>query len=133
MAAMKPVAWMVGMCVASWWALTALAVGVAGPEVPAGMAGPLVAAVTTWVVVERAFRTSPARVTGLMMTAFVAKMVFFGVYVVVALAVLRLRSMPFIISFTCYFVALHLTEAELFRRLFRPGAPAVPSEQMPRS
>jgi hypothetical protein len=70
------------------------------------------------------------------MTAFFAKMVFFGVYVVVALAVLRLQARPFIISFTCYFVALHLTEALLFRRLFGAGAPAVRNsspESMPRS
>ena len=45
-------------------------------------------------------------------------MVFFGVYVTVMLKVLALRPLPFVVSFTAYFIALHVIEALCLRRLF---------------
>jgi hypothetical protein len=53
-----------------------------------------------------------------MVAAFGVKMVFFGGYVAVMLRVLRLRPVPFTVSFSSYFIALHLVEALLLRRLF---------------
>jgi len=47
--------------------------------------------------------------------------VFFGAYVGVALGVLSLRSMPFVVSFTSYFIALYVAEALCLRRLFASG------------
>jgi len=35
--------------------------------------------------------------------------------------VVGLRPMPFVVSFTAYFIALYLTEALLMRRLFAGG------------
>ena len=47
-----------------------------------------------------------------MMAAFAAKMVFFGAYVAVMLqGRLRVRPVPFVASFTAYFIALYLVEA----------------------
>jgi hypothetical protein len=48
-------------------------------------------------------------------------MVFFGAYVAVMLAVLRLRPIPFVLSFTGYFIGLYLMEALYLRRLFTSG------------
>ena len=53
-----------------------------------------------------------------MVTAFACKLVFFGAYVTVALKVLSLRPVPFMLSFTGYFIALYLMEALYLRRLF---------------
>ena len=53
-----------------------------------------------------------------MLTAFVLKMAFFGGYVAVMLSVLRFRPVPFVASFTSYFIALYLMEALYMRRLF---------------
>jgi hypothetical protein len=114
---MKPVWWMVGASVASWIAVAAA--GVTGPtEVLFGMLAPLAAAVVTWVLMARTYRTRPERLTPLMIKAFGVKMVFFGAYVTVMLTVLALRPMPFAISFTVYFIALHLVEAMFLQRLF---------------
>lgn len=115
---MKPVWWMVGGSVASWAALAAVP-GMRGQrEVLFGMLAPLVAAVSTWVLVARTYRFRPERLTALMIKGFAAKMVFFGAYVTVMLTVMSLSPMPFVISFTVYFIALHLIEAMFMQRLF---------------
>lgn len=115
---MKSVIWMVLVCAASWLALVTFVVPGDGPEILAGMLGPLAAAGGSWIAVVRAHREDPARVPRLMLTAFFAKMLFFAIYVVVAIGVLRLQPRQFAMSFTGYFVTLHLTEALLLRRLF---------------
>ena len=46
-----------------------------------------------------------------MIAAFAVKMVFFGAYVAVMLRGSALRPMPFVVSFTGYFIALALVEA----------------------
>jgi hypothetical protein len=84
----------------------------------AGMIGPLAVAVGSWLLMERIFSRNPDRLTTWMVAAFGGKMVFFGAYVGVALGVLSLRSMPFVVSFASYFIALHMTEALCLRRLF---------------
>jgi hypothetical protein len=124
---MKSVVWMAAVCGASWLTLAAFGTAADGPELLLGMAGPLVAASATWAMVERTYRANPARVPRLMLAAFFTKMVFFGAYVIIALRVLRLQPTPFIVSFTCYFVALHLAEALLLRRLFATSVPPVRS------
>jgi len=56
-----------------------------------------------------------------MIGGFVAKMLFFGAYVAVMLEVVGVRPVPFVVSFTAYFIALYLAEALLMRRLFAGG------------
>jgi hypothetical protein len=119
---MKPALWMVVASIGSWLAATRLLGLDAEREIALGMAGPLVAAVATWVMVERTYTSSqPERLTPLMMQAFAVKMVFFGVYVVVMLKMMSLRQLPFVVSFTSYFIGLHVTEALCMQRLFARG------------
>ena len=119
---MKTVAWMGGTsllaCVAAvGWFGTRM-----GAEIVLGMLAPLAVAIGTWVLIERTYRRAPERVTGLMAAGFGAKMVFFGVYVTVMLKGLALRPVPFVVSFTGYFLALHVMEAFALRRLFADGS-----------
>jgi hypothetical protein len=100
------------------WLVAALLGSAASLEMFWGMIGPLAAASVTWLVAARAYRTHPERVTRLMIAAFGAKMLFFGAYVTLALTALPLRPVPFVVSFTCYFIAMHVTEAVCLRRLF---------------
>jgi hypothetical protein len=92
-----------------------------GRDVVLGMLAPLVAAGTSWVLTERTYTRSPERLTGLMISGFAAKVVFFGGYVAVMLKVVGLHPVPFVASFTGYFIALYLVEALLMRRLFAGG------------
>jgi hypothetical protein len=121
---MKPLWWMVGASIGSWVVL-ALIPGLAHDrEVLFGMLGPLVGAVSTWVLVARTYTSRPLLLTPRMVAAFAAKLVFFGVYVTIMLTVLSLRPLPFVISFTAYFIALHLFEAFCLQRLFAGSIPA---------
>jgi hypothetical protein len=106
---------------------TALAaIGVAGralaPEILLGMLGPLGAVTVSWALVARAHAKNPAGVTLLLVAMFIAKMLFFGAWVVGLVAVAGLAPKPFIVSFTGYFVVLYAVEAVLLQRLSRdPG------------
>src|SRR5215217_6389287 len=89
-----------------------------GADVLLGMLAPLAATAGSWVLVERTYRRDPQQLTAVMIGGFGAKMVFFGAYVAVMFTVVGVRTVPFIASFTGYFIALYLTEALLMRRLF---------------
>jgi F0F1-type ATP synthase assembly protein I len=106
-------------------AAAAIAIGIAGrgtgAEVLLGMLAPLLATAVSWVLIERTFKRDPQQLTGLMIGAFGAKMLFFGAYVAVMFTVIGVQPVPFIASFTGYFIALYLTEALLMRRLFAGG------------
>jgi len=121
---MRPVAWMVVASVASWLA-TMVVVGTAiGVDVLLGMIGPLAIVTTTSALMERTYRENPDRLTALMISAFAGKMVFFGAYVAAMLRLPFLRPIPFVASFTSYFIALYLMEALCLRRLFVNSTPA---------
>ena len=115
---MRETAWITAASVTSALAAAAIVGGSGALAVLAGMAGPLVAVTASWVLAERTFRRNPEALTGLMVAAFAGKMVFFGAYVVIALSVAGLQPMPFVASFTSYFIALYLVEALCMRRLY---------------
>jgi hypothetical protein len=112
---MKFVAGLTVACFAAWLAATWL--GAPGREVLLGMLGPLAATAATWILAKRMCRRKPEQLTAVMIGAFGAKLVFFGAYVVVMLKALALDPIPFIVSFTIYYIALHLTGAVGIRRL----------------
>jgi hypothetical protein len=117
---MKGLVWMVAVSLGSWLAVTGISSGV-NPEALFGMLGPLVAACASWIAVERIHAVAPERVMSVMLTAFMAKMMFFGIYVAGMLRGLELRRTPFVVSFTVYFVALYAMEALFLKRLFERG------------
>ena len=115
---MKPIAAM-GYASAVSWSIAAIMVDRrTGIEILLGMLGPLVATTATWVLVERIYKQRAEVLTTVMATAFVAKIVFFGAYIAVIILLFRFRPIPFVLSFTSYFIALYLMEALYLRRLF---------------
>lgn len=86
-----------------------------------GVLGPLVAVAATWMLVSRTFRRDPSRVTGVMLGAFFAKVIFFGAYVIVMIKVLSVEPTPFVVTFAASFITLYALEAFMFARLFRRG------------
>ena len=119
----KPVPWMIGVSVATCLlALVATRFSVV-PELVLGMVGPLSSAVLTWQVLERTYSSSPERLTSVMITAFGVKVLLFALYVVGALWGLGLRPKPFMLSFTGYYVGLHVVEALFLRRLLAGDGP----------
>ena len=122
---MKPAWWMVGSAVLSWLVVAAIPEVDSDREVLLGMLAPLAGAVGTWVLVARTYASAPERLMSRMVAAFGGKLVFFGAYVTVMLKVVSLRPLPFVISFTTYFIALHMFEALCLQRLFRRETPAL--------
>jgi hypothetical protein len=118
---MKPVFWMIGVSVGGWLAATVFVGRENALAVLLGLAGPLVATSTSWVLSDRTFRLNPTRLTAVMIQAFMAKIVFFGAYVAIMLRWLGLPLVPFMVSFTVAFIALHFAQALLLRRLFAAG------------
>ncbi len=123
---MTPVAWMLGTSLGAWLVVTLVAEEPVNPEAFAGMIGPLVTAVATWVGVARVHAVAPERLTAVMVAGFGAKMVFFGAYVIVALRGFGLKPIPFVVSFAGFFIALHVIEALFLRRLFVEGPRSEP-------
>lgn len=118
----NPVVWMVAGSTASAWLVTRMWPAVSGPAVFLGMLGPLVAVGSSWIAIERTYRDNPARLTGVMVKAFAAKMLLFGAYVAAMLVVVRVDPVPFVLSFTAYFLVLYAVQATLLQRLFTKHA-----------
>jgi hypothetical protein len=112
---------MIASCLATALVASVLVGRVAAPAVLLGMLGPLVAVTVSWALVARAHARNPASVTSLMVAMFLAKMVFFGAWVVVMIRGVGLAPVPFIVSFTAYFLGLYVVEAVLLQRLSRVG------------
>ena len=115
---------MIVLSMASWLALIFATGRSFIPELTAGMAGPLVVGLVSWSLVARTHRAHPERVTKLLVSAFMAKALFFGVYVVLMVRGLSMRPVPFALSLGGYFVALYLIQALSMRRLFMSGGQA---------
>jgi hypothetical protein len=122
---------MVGGSIASWLAVAAVPGVDTDREVLFGMLAPLAGAAATWLVVARTWPSRPVLLTQRMMAAFAAKVVFFGVYVTVMLAVLALRPVPFVISFTAYFIGLLFFEAVCLQRFLAGNMPGLLHETGP--
>lgn len=93
-----------------------------------GMAGPLASAVVSWIAMQRQYIRRPEEMTALMIKAFAAKMIFFAGYITVLVSLGWVQPIPFVISFVCYFLALHGVEAFGLRRLQTTGRTGSPAE-----
>lgn len=118
---MKLVWWMLAGSIISAIAITMLPGVSAKLEIWLGMLGPLISAVASWIVMERQHHQRPQGMTRLLIKAFAAKMIFFGVYIAVFLGIRLVRPIPFVISFAGYYVALHIVEAIGLRHLQTAG------------
>ena len=115
---MKALTWMIAAGVLSWACLAAAAGERANPEVLYGMLGPLAVAIVSWIAVERTYAVNPEGVLGVLLTGMVVKLIFFAMYTFLMLRLVGLRPIPFVASFTGYFIALHNIEALFMKRLF---------------
>ena len=97
-------------------------------ELWAGMLGPLVPAVVSWLAMLRQYRKRPEGLTALMIKAFVAKMLFFAGYITALVSLGSAEPVPLVASFGFYFIALHITEAIGLRRLQMAAGSKPPSD-----
>jgi hypothetical protein len=115
---MRLVAWMIALSVTSWAAIALFVERASAVAALWGMLGPLAIACGSWLLAERTYRRDPSQLTSLMIAAFMGKMLVFAVYVAVMVKGLSVRFVPFMASFSAYFIGLYLIEALSLRRLF---------------
>ena len=118
---MTPLWWMIAGSIGVWFIVTVATPVPVNPELFWGMFGPLVSAVATWIVVERAQRLWPERVIGTLVMLFAGKVVFFGAYMTTMLRVVGLRPALFAAAFATYLIGLYAMEALFLKRLFIDG------------
>jgi hypothetical protein len=109
---------MVGIGLALWACIGFVGGPAASPEAGYALAGPLVAAVGSWLITARVHAADPGKVTSAMVAGFGVKALLFGAYVVVAVRGLGLRPFPFALSFAGFFVVLYAVEAYFLWQLF---------------
>jgi len=114
---MKASVWMVVGSGASWVVASLLVDSTLTPDIGFGMLGPLVAAVGTWIVVTHAAATDRALINQRLLQGFAVKALFFAAYVAAMIRVVHVRPVPFVVSFTGYFLVLHVIEALMLQRL----------------
>jgi len=105
------------MCVVSNIVAIAIFPSNVSAEIFLGMTGPLLVAIVFTVMLTRVFRQHPERVTQLLVRGLICKMVAFGIYVVTIIFAFGLEPIPFAVSFTLYFVSLHILEVFHLQRL----------------
>jgi hypothetical protein len=120
--ATHPVTLMTAAAAICWGVLTIVTRGNSPSAVTLGLLGPLVAAVASWILVERTHAKAPTRVSAVMITLFAVKIVLFGAYIVVVATSFPEARVAFIVSFTCHYILLHVLEALYLRRLFSAAA-----------
>ncbi|MDA1094326.1 MAG: hypothetical protein O3A25_13800 [Acidobacteria bacterium] len=121
---MKLSAVLVAVCVASCGLVTSLVAPHAAAAALMGMAAPLIIGIATILMVERTTQHAPEALTSRMTIAFLAKMLFYAAYVSVVIALVTTNPLPFMLSFTVYFIALQITEALYFKTLFTRASTA---------
>ncbi len=107
------------LCVASWALASWVFAPQVGVEIFLGMIAPLLLAIGTVLMVRRIYQKDRTHLTAFMTKALLGKMVLYGVYVALVVGWFSFEAIPFAISFTTYFIGLHLAEALHFRALFR--------------
>ena len=95
-------------------------------EIWLGMAGPLIAAVFSWIAMVRQHARNDRGMTRLLIQAFAVKLVFFAVYISVILRSRCVRPMPFVLCFAGFYLALHIVEAFGLRRMQTAEKSAIP-------
>lgn len=113
---MRAIAWMTALA-ASMSLIARSMWPAAGVEIGLGVSGPLFVACAAWLVMERTHARNAEALTATMIAAFGAKLVVFGVFLAVAIGVLKVQPVPFVGTFAGTFIALHFTEAFFLRRL----------------
>lgn len=107
------------LCVASWALVSWVLAPQVGVEIFLGMIAPLLLAIGTVLMVRRVYQREPTHLTAFMTKALLGKMVLYGVYVSLVVGWFAFEAIPFAISFTIYFIGLHLAEALHLRAIFR--------------
>ncbi|MFQ6678601.1 MAG: hypothetical protein ACE5D0_09830 [Fidelibacterota bacterium] len=87
-------------------------------EIFLGMIAPLIIGIVSILFISDVQKKSPEKVTNILIKTFLVKMIFYGVYFIYIFTFYTFNPKPFIISFTGYFLTLHVSEALFLKTIF---------------
>ena len=88
-------------------------------EIFLGMVAPLLVTVFSIFWIEKVFKTDKEILTATMAKSFFIKMVLFALYFIIILGFYTFEPIPFVISFTGFFILFYVIEAVFLQKLFR--------------
>ena len=106
------------VCVGTWGLLSA-----AFPdyvkEIFLGMVLPWLISLISIVKTRSVYNLNPEKLIKHITTAMLMKMMSYGLLLIIIFTFISFNPLPFIISFTGYFLTLHITEAFVLRFIFK--------------
>ncbi len=117
---MKFIIYLSLFCLGSWGLLSGLIPKLVVVEIFWGMLGPWLVGIVTIILVQHTFRQKPQDLTKLMIKSFFGKMLFYSVYISLLIIFGSMETVYFVISFTVYFIVLHIIEALYLQSIFKP-------------
>lgn len=89
-------------------------------EIFLGMAAPLLVSIISIILNKNTFSKAPDKLTAVLIKSLIFKMIFFAVYMIVIFSFYTFEPIPFIISFTGFFIAFYVIDALFLQRLIQP-------------
>ena len=87
-------------------------------EVFLGMTAPLLVTIFSIFWIEKVFKTDKEKLPATMAKSFFIKMVLFALYFIIILGFYTFEPIPFVISFTGFFILFYIIEAIFLQKLF---------------
>ena len=88
-------------------------------EIILGMIAPLLISIFSIQLAKRANSASPKKLTATLTKSFFIKMVLFALYFIIILTFYAFEQIPFVISFTGFFILFYIIEAISLQKLIQ--------------
>ena len=90
-------------------------------EIFLGMVSPLLVTIFSIFWIDKVFKTDKEKLTATMAKSFFIKMVLFALYFIIILSFYAFEPIPFVLSFTGFFILFYIIEAVFLQKLFQTG------------
>ena len=88
-------------------------------EIFLGMIAPLLVSIVSIQICKKAFSNSPSKLTASLTKSFLIKMILFALFFVIVLSFYTFEPIPFVISFTGFFILFYVIEAVFLQKLIQ--------------
>lgn len=88
-------------------------------EIFIGMIAPLLVTIFSIAWIKHVSKADPGKITATMTKSFFIKMVLFTLYFIIILRFYTFETIPFVISFTGFFILFYIIEAIFLQKLFK--------------
>ncbi len=90
-------------------------------EIFIGMIAPLLVTIVSITWINKVFKADPEKLTATMTKSFLIKMILFALYFIIIFSFYAFEPIPFVVSFTGFFILFYIIEAIFLQKLFQTG------------